>query len=184
MTTATTPWGDMFPKRRFAPTPAVTVARIGGRTLIGNRGAIWDAEALRPHLPTAPDDGYYQARGRRLAPDTTTDWKPTGQQLHTAFASTASRDDVPVTVTGWAYRGERVIVTPDGQPQCIPEGVAGLAIGLLDLRAVTDPGKPIGAYRYIDGEPTLVGLVQGYSGYRDDPVMAAIAARSDYYAAV
>lgn len=179
MTVQTIPWRDLI------PAPHVTVARVGGRTIIGSPYAIWDAEGLRPHVPAVPVvDGRYEIRGRRLAPDTTPGWMPTGQALHDALEAARGRDDVPVTVTDWAYQGQRVITTPTGQVRSIPEAVADLAIGLLDLRAAADPRAPISAYRYIDGEPTLVGLVQGYSGYRDDPVMAAIAARSDYYAAV
>lgn len=181
MTVQTTPWAGMFP----ALNPFVVVARVGGRTIIGSPYAIWDAEGLRPYVPTVPVvDGRYEIRGRRLAPDTTPGWMPSGQDLHDALEAARGRDDVPVTVTGWGYRGERVLITPAGQVRSVPEAVADLAIGFLDLRAATDPRAAIGAYRYVDGEPMLVGLVQGHSGYRDDPVAAAIAARSDYYAAV
>ncbi|ONK09241.1 hypothetical protein STBA_71780 [Streptomyces sp. MP131-18] len=61
--------------------------------------------------------------------------------------------------------------------------MADLAIGLMDLRAATDPDRPLAAYRHTDDGLRLVGLIQGYSGYRDDPVAAAIAARGAYYAA-
>ena len=180
MTVKTTPWQDLFPQR----CTLVTVARVGGRTIIGNRFAIWDAEALRPYVPTVPAvDGRYEIRGRRLAPDPSPGWMPTGQDLHDALAAAADRDHAPVTITGWGYQGERVLITPAGQARSVPEGVADLAIGLMDLRAATDPDKPLAAYRHTDDGLRLVGLIQGYNGYRNDPVAAAIAARGTYYAA-
>ncbi|WP_026931244.1 hypothetical protein [Glycomyces tenuis] len=178
MTVKTTAWAEMFP----ANYRLVTVARDGGRTIIGNRAAIWNADALRPYVPTIPGDGYYELRGRKFT-ETDASGMPTGQALYDALAEAEGRDDAPVTITGWGYRGDRVLITPAGQIRSIPEGVADLAIGLLDLRSATDPDGPLAAYRYTDDGQRLVGLIQGYSGYRDDPIMAAIAACGDYYAA-
>lgn len=180
MTVKTIPWQDLLPQ------PLVTVARVGGRTIIGNRGAIWDAEALRPYVPTVPAvDGRYEIRGRRLAPATEAEasWVPAGQALYDTLAAVDGRNDTEITVTTWSYQGSRVVITAAGQVRCIPTAVADLAIGLLELRSTTDPDGPLAAYRYTADGQRLVGLVQGYSGDRDDPVMAAIAARGTYYAA-
>ena len=178
MTVKTTPWTGMFP----ANYGLVTVARVGGRTIIGNRAALWDADALRPYVPTVPDDGYYKIHGRKFAP-TDASGMPTGQALYDALAKAEGRDDTPVRITEWGYRGDRVIITPAGQIRTVPEAVADLAIGLVDLRSTADPDGALAVYRYIGDDLRLVGMLQGYSRYKDDPVMAAIAARSDYYSA-
>lgn len=177
MTVKTTPWQDLVPQ------PLVTVARVGGRTIIGNRGAIWDAEGLRPYVPTVPAvDGRYEIRGRRFAP-ATGDWAPTGQALYDTLAAIDGRNDTEITVTTWSYQGSRVVITAAGQVRCIPDAVADLATDAVLIRATDDPGDPLAVYRHTDDGLQLVGLVQGYSGDRDDPVMAAIAARGTYYAA-
>ena len=178
MTVKTTTWQDLLPQ------PLVTVARVGGRTIIGNRGAIWDAEGLRPHVPAVPTvDGRYEIRGRRLAPATGASWVPAGQALYDTLAAVDGRDDTEITVTTWSYQGSRVVITAAGQVRCIPDAVADLATDAVLIRATDAPGDPLAVYRYTADGQRLVGLVQGYSGDRDDPVMAAIAARGTYYAA-
>ena len=178
MTVKTIPWQDLCPQ------PLVTVARVGGRTIIGNRAAIWDAEGLRPYVPTVPAvDGRYEIRGRRFAPATGESWVPTGQALYDTLAAVDGRNDTEITVTTWSYQGSRVVITAAGQVRCIPDAVADLATDAVLIRATDAPGDPLAVYRYTADGQRLVGLVQGYSGDRDDPVMAAIAARSAYYAA-
>lgn len=169
----------------FAPdTETVTVARHDGLTIITDRNAMWDVEALYPFMHRVPDTeyGHYALKGRKLTP-ATCHWMPDAETLVRVFHDGAGAlENAPwATLTDWSYKGFRFVVTEDGRALKIHGSIAELIEWSMPVRATADPAKPLGIYRETwEGETVsrrLAGLVQPIGRGDDaerDPIVAAI----------